>query len=109
MFFHKGRGANISVTNSMSCFYMFVPTKATLKLANGNMVHAQVIVIIFFLFPNCPIIYPVGSVYYCPSHPSNTISSGALEFYVGFQKFASENFEHCEFVETQGRSWRSPC
>ena len=34
--FHKYRGANVAVTNCMSHFSMFVPTKATLKLANGN-------------------------------------------------------------------------
>ena len=54
------------------------------KLANGNMGHAQKIGIILCCFPNCSIIYPVGPVYYCPGHPSNTISSGALKFYIGF-------------------------
>ena len=63
---------------------MFSLTKATLKLANGNTGHAQGIGIILCRFPNCSIIYPVGPVYYCPGHPSNTISSGALKFYIGF-------------------------
>ena len=50
----------------------------------------------------------MGLVYYFPGHPSNTISSGALKFYVGFQKFTYEPLEQCDFVESQGSSWRSP-
>ena len=46
-------------------------------------------------------------VYYCPGHPSNTISSGALKLYVGFQKVMPDPLEHCYFVDPQGRSWRS--
>ena len=82
VFFNKYGGDNVAVTNCMSHFSMFVPTKATEKLANGNMGHAQGIGIILCRFPNYLIIYPVGPVYYCPGHPSNTISSGALKFYV---------------------------
>ena len=52
---------------------MFVPTKATDKLANGNTGHAQEIGIILCHFPKCPIIYPVVQIYYFPGHPSNTI------------------------------------
>ena len=66
----------------MSHFSMFVPTKATVKLANVNTGHAQVVGIILCCFPNCPIIYTVGTVYYFPGHPSNTISSVALNFYL---------------------------
>ena len=106
--FHKDGGANVAVTNCMSHFSMFFPTKATAKLANGNTGHAQEIGIILCHFPNCSIIYPVGTVYYCPGHPSNTISSGALKFYIGFKKVTSEPLEHCDFVEPQGSSWRSP-
>ena len=64
--FHKYGGANVSVKNCMSHFSMFVPTNATVKLANGITGHAQGIGIILCLFPNCSIIYPVGPVYYCP-------------------------------------------
>ena len=92
----------------MSQFYMFVPTKATMKVANGNMGHAQGIGIILCRFADCSIIYPVGPVYYFPGHPSNIISSGALKFYVGFQKVTSEILEHCDFVDPQGSSWISP-
>ena len=53
-------------------------------------------------------IYPVGPVYYCPGHPSDTISSDALKFYVGFLKVTSKPLEHCEFVDPQGCSWKSP-
>ena len=88
--FHKEVGANVEVTNSMSHFSMFVPAKATVKLANGNTGHAQGIGIILCRFPNCSIIYPVGPVYYFPGHPYNTISSGALKFYIGFKKVTSE-------------------
>ena len=62
MLFHKYGGENIGVTNCMSHFSMFVPTRANLKLANGNTGHAQVIGIILCPFPNFPIIYPVGLV-----------------------------------------------
>ena len=85
----------------MSHFSMFVPTNATMKLANGNTGHAQEIGIIVCRFSNCSIIYPVGTVYYCPGHPSNIISSGYLKFYVGFKKVKSEPLENFDFVEPQ--------
>ena len=40
-------------------------------------------------------------VYYFPSHPYNTISPGALKFYVGFQKVTSEHIGHCEFLPSR--------
>ena len=86
---------------------MSFPTKATVKLANGNTGHAQAVGIILCRFPNCLIIYPVGPVYYYPGHPSNTISSGALKFYIGFKNVTSEPLENCDFVDPQGCSWRS--
>ena len=86
---------------------MFVPTKATVKLDNGNTEHAQEIGIILYRFPKCLIIYPVGPVYYFPGRHSNTISSGALKFYIGIKNITSEPIEHCNFVDPQGRSWRS--
>ena len=46
-------------------------------------------------------------LYYCPSHPSNTISSGSIKFYVTFQKVTSEPLENCDFVDPQGRYRRS--
>ena len=46
----KYGGENFAATNSMAHFYMFVPTKATVKLANGNTWHAQVIGIILRCF-----------------------------------------------------------
>ena len=64
MLFHKYSGANIAVTNVMSHFSMFVPTKANVKLANVNTGHAQGIEIILCIIPNCSIIYQVGPVYY---------------------------------------------
>ena len=39
----------------------------------------------------------MGPVYYFASHTFNTISSGALKYYVGFQKFTSEPLEHPDF------------
>ena len=86
---------------------MFVTTKSCVKLANRNTGHAQGIRIILCHFSHCSIIYPVVPVYYCPGHPSNTTSSVALIFYVGFQKVTSEPLEHCDFVDPQGCSWRS--
>ena len=50
--FHNDGGYNVGVTNCMSHFYMVVPTKANVKLANGNMVNAQGIWIILCCFPN---------------------------------------------------------
>ena len=97
--FHKDGGANVAVTNCMSLFSMFVSTKATVKLANGNTGHAQGIGIILCRFSNCSIIYSAGPVYYCPGHPSKTISSGALKFYICFKKVTSEPLEHCDFVD----------
>ena len=82
--FHKNGGANATVKNYMSHFSMFVPTKPTVILANENTGHAQVIGVILCCFPNCLLIYPIVPVYYCTGHPSNTISSGALKFYIGF-------------------------
>ena len=66
--FHKYGGMNVAVKNSMSHFSMFVPTNATVKFANVNMVHSQGIGIILCHFTNCPIIYPVVPVYYCLGH-----------------------------------------
>ena len=86
---------------------MFVPTKYTVKLANGNTRHAQGIGIITCRFPNCFIIYPVIPVYYCPGHPSNTIPSGDLKFYIGFQTVTSEPLVHCDFIDSNGHSWIS--
>ena len=79
-----------------------------MKLDNKNTGHAQRIEIILCRFPNCHIIYPVGPDYYCSGHPSKTISSGALKFYIGFQKVTSEPLEYCSFVDPKGTSWRSP-
>ena len=61
--FHKYGGANFAVTNYMSQFSTFVPTKATVKLAYGNTGNDQGVGIILCQFPNCLIIYPVGPVY----------------------------------------------
>ena len=104
MLFHKDRGANVAVKNCMSRFSMFVLTKATVKLANENTRHDQKIRIILCCFPNYSIIYTLGPVYYFPGHPYNTISSGALKFYTGFQRVKSEHLKHCNFVDPQGRS-----
>ena len=39
--FHKNVGANVGVTNLISYFSMFVPTKANVKLDNENIGHDQ--------------------------------------------------------------------
>ena len=82
--FYKDIGTNVAVKNCISHFSMFVPTKSTLILANGNTGHAQGIGVILCHFPNCSNIYLVGPVYYCRGQPSNTRSSGTLKFYIGF-------------------------
>ena len=73
-------GGYVTVTNFSSHFSMFIPTKATVKLANGNTVRAQGIGIILCHFLNCYMIYPVVYVYYCTGQPYNTISFGYLKF-----------------------------
>ena len=78
------------------------------KFSNGIMGHTQGIGVILCPFLNCSIIYPVEPVYYCSGHPSNPISLGSLKFYAGFQKVTSETLEHCDFVDPQDCSWRSP-
>ena len=108
MLFFKYGGTNVAFKNVMSHFYMFFPTKDAVKLANENMEHAQLIGIILCCFPNCSIIYPSGTFYYCPGHPYNTIWSWALTFYAGFQKVTSEIIEHCGFFDSHGSYWRSP-
>ena len=40
-------------------------------------------------------------VHYCPDHNSNTISSGALNFYAVFKNVTSEPLDHCEFFDPQ--------
>ena len=105
---HKYGRANDAIKNGMSHFYMFFPTKYTVKLDNGKTGHAQGIGIILCRFLNCSILYPSVTVYYCPGHPSNIISAGALKYYVGFQKVMSETLEHCDFVDPQGHYWISP-
>ena len=84
--FHKYGGANVAVANCMSHFSMFVPTKATMKLDNGNTGHNQIIGIILCCFPNCSIIYKMGTVYYCQGRPANTLSPVSLKFYVCSRK-----------------------
>ena len=46
MLFHKYGGATVAATNCMSQFSMFVPTKDTVKLDNGNTGYTQGIGII---------------------------------------------------------------
>ena len=104
--FHKYVGENVAVTDCMSHFSMFVPTNSHVKLANGNMGHAQVIGIILCHFTSCPIIYPVVPVDYFTVNPSNTISSDDLKFYLGLKNINFENIEHCDFVYHQGSSLR---
>ena len=106
--FHKYGGANYGVANFMSHFSMFFPTKVNVKFSNLNTIHSLVIGVILCSFPTCPIIYPMRLFYYCTGRPSNTISSGDLKCYVGFQRVTYEPFEHCDFFEPQGCSWISP-
>ena len=106
--FHKYGGVNAAFTNGMSHFSRFVPTKSNVILENLKTEHDQVIGFILCRFPNCYIMYPVGPVYYCLGHPSNTILLCYLKFYVGFQKVISEPLKHCGIVDRQGHYWRSP-
>ena len=84
--FHKYVGANVAVTNCKSRFYMFLSTKATLKLANGNTGHAQGIEVILCRFPKCSIIYPVVPVYYCPGHLTTPYHKVLSNFMLVFKR-----------------------
>ena len=81
MLFHIYGGENVAVTDCMSQFSLFVPTKATVKLSNGNMGYAQGIGIILCNFTNDLIIYMMGTVYYCPGYPYNTTSL-SVQFFI---------------------------
>ena len=83
------------------CHTVLIPIKATVRINNGNIVHAQVIMIISCYFTNFSDIYLVGEVHYFPGSRFNTISSGALNFHVGFQKVTSEHLEYCDYVDTE--------
>ena len=50
----------------------------------------------------------MGTVYYFPGRPSDTISLGALKFYVGFQKVTYKPLEYCDVYDPQSQSCRSP-
>ena len=84
--FHKYLGTNVAVKNFMSHFSMFYPTKATMKLANGNTGHAQGIGIIVCCFHNCSIIYLVGPVCYCPGHPPTPSNQFPSNFMFVFRR-----------------------
>ena len=53
--FHKYGGASVVVTNCMSHTSMFMPTKDTVKLANGNTGNAQGIGIFRAIFLTVPL------------------------------------------------------
>ena len=82
--FNKYEESNVIVSNGLSHLYISVMTKSNVKLANDSMGHAQGIWIILCYFPNFPIVYHVGLVYYFPGHPYNNTSLGTLKYYVGF-------------------------
>ena len=108
MLFHKYEGANVRVTNCMQQFSMFVPTQTNTKLDNGNRGYVKGIGIILCYFPNWPIIYPVGPVYWCPGHLYSTISLVALKNYLGFKNFTPEPLKYCDLVDPQGHYWNPP-
>ena len=83
--FRKYLGENFAVTNFMSRFYMFDPTRATVELANVNTGHALGIGIISCFFPNLTMIYPAGTIFFS-GHPYNTNSLGALKFMLFFKR-----------------------
>ena len=105
--FHKYGGASFDATNFISHVYMFIPTKANVKLSNVKTINYEVIGNILSHFFNCPIIYTVGSVYYFPGLLSNTISLDSIKCYSGFKKVTYKPLEYLEFVDSQGNSWVS--
>ena len=50
----------------------------------------------------------MGPDHYFPGQHSNTIPSGTLKFYVGFQKVTYEPLENWDFFGPQYFYWRSP-
>ena len=81
------------------------PTKANVKLANRKVRHSWGIGVILCPFTNSPIMYLMGLFYYCPGHPSNTISLGALKYYVGFQKVTTDTLEYCDYFDPHDCIW----
>ena len=53
-FLHKYGGENVAITYFMSHFSMFFPTRATLKLDNENMRHAQGIGLFYVILLTVP-------------------------------------------------------
>ena len=96
---------NILVSQIVCHTFLCSSQPRPMWLANGNMGHAQVIGIILCSFPNCPIIYPVGTVYYfqitlpTPFHrvPSNVM--------LVFKKFTSEPLEHSCPIFSRITTW----
>ena len=89
---HKYEWENVSVTNFMSHFSMFVPTKISVKLANGNMVHAQGIVIIVCRFTKCSIIIHLDQfiiVHFTLTTPSHKVPSN---FMLDFKRLCLDLF-----------------
>ena len=105
MLIHKDGGENVAVKNYMSHFSMIFPTKFNVKFSNGNMGYDQGIGIILCPFPNCPIIYLVGPLYYFPVCLLNSISLGDLKFYVGFWQETGESVEQVVPYESTGLIW----
>ena len=89
--FCKYGGANIAVKNWMSNFICLSQTRPLWNwLVEKQDIHKE----LGFLccFPNCFIVYPVVTVYYCLGSPSSTISLCALKLYFGYQKVTSKPF-----------------
>ena len=74
VFFHKYGEDNVSVNNWMSYFSMFVPTRATVKMANGNTGHAQGIGIFLCHFPKL--------YYYISGGTSLILSRSLFQHYI---------------------------
>ena len=65
---------------------MSIPTKATLKLANGNMGHAQGIGFILCCFTNCLILYPVGAFFIFQVTLPTASHQVSSNFMLGFKR-----------------------
>ena len=85
MFLHKYGGSNVRVKTCMLYFLCSSQSKTMWKWPMKTQDITKELVLFYICFSTCPIIYPVGPVYYCLGYPSNTISLSSLKCYVGFQ------------------------
>ena len=108
MLFHKYRGANFSVKNCMPHFSMFVPTKATVKflMETQDMPKEMRLFYVILLTVSLYIWwYQFIIVQVTLPTPSHQVPSNFMRV---FKRLHLNLLNIVNFVDPQGRSWRSP-